>query len=198
MHYYFALLGFTFPDILYLICTQTTQQEPGNPHKCWISELHFLFKLNSDIYMLWFVTSLMQGFYMFYLLILAIFWVCRVFSYILLTSNRHFSVWFSGMLRGFYVLNQAASYSFSQFWRNCISYVTGSLGNGHLLFVFEESIGIRECLETCGLSRRNCSVLDRMTGWELPHLVECCVLPWLRRSADPKETGAPGGKEFRY
>lgn len=41
MHYYFALLGFTFPDILYSICTQTTQQEPGNPHKCWISELHF-------------------------------------------------------------------------------------------------------------------------------------------------------------
>lgn len=36
-----TLLGFTFPDILYSICTQTTQQEPGNPHKCWISELHF-------------------------------------------------------------------------------------------------------------------------------------------------------------
>ena len=41
MHYYFALLGFTFPDILYSICTQTTQQEPGNQHKHWISELHF-------------------------------------------------------------------------------------------------------------------------------------------------------------
>ena len=46
MHYYFALWGFTFPDILYSICTQTTQQEPGNPHKHWISELHFLLKLN--------------------------------------------------------------------------------------------------------------------------------------------------------
>lgn len=48
MHYYFALLGFTFPDILYSICTQTTQQEPGNPHKHWISELHFLLKLQTD------------------------------------------------------------------------------------------------------------------------------------------------------
>lgn len=73
MHYYFALLGFTFPDILYLICTQTTQQEPGNPHKCWISELHFLFKLNSDTYILWFVTSSKQVFCIFKLFVPVIF-----------------------------------------------------------------------------------------------------------------------------
>ena len=37
-------------------------------------------------------------------------------------------------------VNQAATDGFSQFWRNCISDVTGSLCNRHLLLVFEESI----------------------------------------------------------
>ena len=46
MHYYFALLGFTFPDILYSICTQTTQQAPGNPHKWYATRQ--VDKLNNE------------------------------------------------------------------------------------------------------------------------------------------------------
>ena len=53
MHYYFALLGFTFPNILYSICTQTTQQEPGNQHKHWISELHFFIQTQSFLVAYW-------------------------------------------------------------------------------------------------------------------------------------------------
>ena len=78
---------------LHLLCNDDTllspQIEPNQSHL--IKQMpetrintgfrHFnpLFKLNSNIYMLWFVNFSKQVFCMFSLTILMIFWVCRIF-----------------------------------------------------------------------------------------------------------------------